>query len=175
MRRVRYQVACSLDGYIADEDGGYDWIVADEEIDFSDLYAQFDTLLMGRKTWEVVEKQISAMPELQAMKILVFSAELGDVPGGHRVVRPEEATAVVEELREGDGKDIWLYGGGELFRSLLEPGLVDTVELAIIPVLLGKGLPFLPRTEQRWPLRLTGQRTYRQSGIVLLEYDVDYG
>jgi len=54
MRRVRYQVACSLDGYIADRDDGYDWIVADPDIDFAALGAQFDTLLMGRRTYERV-------------------------------------------------------------------------------------------------------------------------
>lgn len=51
-RRIRYQVACSLDGYIADEQGGADWIVHEPTIDFAELFAQFDTFLMGRKTYE---------------------------------------------------------------------------------------------------------------------------
>ena|SRR5690625_2046153 len=175
MRRVRYQVASSLDGYIADEDGGYDWIVVDEEIDFSALYGQFDTLLMGRKTYEELRESLEGMPEIREREVIVFSSTLGDAEVDHRLVRPDEAGTVVGELKEREGKDIWLYGGGELFRSLLKAGVVDTIELAIIPVLLGKGRPFLPKTEQMWPLRLTGQHVYRQSGIVLLEYDVDYG
>ena len=62
MRRLRYNVACSLDGFIADPDGGYDWIVDDKGIDFDALYAQFDTFVMGRRTWEVMQAQGDANP-----------------------------------------------------------------------------------------------------------------
>jgi|GEM_PF-6212510 dihydrofolate reductase len=62
MRRLRYNVACSLDGFIADPDGGYDWIVDDKGIDVDALYAQFDTFVMGRRTWEVMQAQGDANP-----------------------------------------------------------------------------------------------------------------
>jgi len=57
MRRVRYQVACSLDGYIAGPGGESDWIVMDPEIDFEALYREFDTLVMERRTFEALAKQ----------------------------------------------------------------------------------------------------------------------
>jgi dihydrofolate reductase len=65
-----------------------------------------------------------------------------------------------------------LFGGGELFRSLLELGFVDTVELAVAPILLGGGTPFLPSPAPRQRLKLLGQQLYAQSGIVLLNYAV---
>lgn len=55
MRRLRYQVACSLDGYIAGLNGDFDWIIPEPAFDFDALYAQFDTLLMGRRTYEAVQ------------------------------------------------------------------------------------------------------------------------
>lgn len=80
----------------------------------------------------------------------------------------------LDELRSRPGKDIWLYGGGELFRSLLALGCVDTVEPAVIPVLLGGGVPLLPGPAVRKKLSLIGQRTY-SSGIVWLEYAFQNG
>jgi dihydrofolate reductase len=166
MRRVRYQVASSLDGYIAGPNGEYDWIVADPDIDFKELYDQFDTLLMGRKTFEGVTGGFAKM------NIVVVS----------RTLRPEDHPGIavvsagikeaVEDLRARPGKDIWLFGGGELFRTLLELDCVDTVELAVIPILLGGGRHFLPAPAVRRRLQFTGQRVYEKSGIVLLCYDV---
>ena len=70
------------------------------------------------------------------------------------------------------GKDIWLFGGGALFRHLLDAGQVDTVEIAVIPILLGAGVPVLPGSAGRWPLVLERHRVYPKSGIALLEYRV---
>jgi dihydrofolate reductase len=78
----------------------------------------------------------------------------------------------VEKLKAEPGKDIWLFGGGSLFRSLLALGLVDTVEVAVIPVLLGGGVPLLPDTEDRAKLKLTKHTVYEKTGTVVLEYAV---
>ena len=71
-----------------------------------------------------------------------------------------------------DGKPLWLWGGGELFRTLAEAGLVDGVDVAIIPILLGGGLPLLPVPGPRLPLVLRSHRLYAASGTLFLEYDV---
>ena len=115
-RRLRYQVAMSLDGFIAGPKGDFDWIVMDPAIDFAALFEEFDTAVMGRKT----------------------------------------------------------YGGGELFRSLLAAGLVDTVEPAVIPVLLGSGVPLLPPGATT-KLVLADQKTLPASGILALAYSVPGG
>lgn len=170
MRRIRYQVACSLDGYIAGPNGEADWIVPDPDIDFNALFAQFDTLLIGRRTWEAMRNYGGGgMP---GMHVLVFSRTMRpeDHPG--ITIVADDVKARIDELRAQPGKDIWLFGGGDLFRSLLDLGCVDTVEPAIVPVLLGGGLPLLPSPAARRSLKLTGRRVYEKSGIVLLEYAV---
>lgn len=168
MRRIRYQVACSLDGYIADSQGGYDWIVAEPTFDFDALRSQFDTLLMGRKTYETV---LAAGEGFWGMRVLVFSRTLDPAAHPDVEVVSRDGARRLDALRREQGRDLWLFGGGELFRSLLADGLVDTVEPAIIPVLLGAGIPFLPGPALRQSLALQRHQVY-PSGITLLEYAV---
>jgi dihydrofolate reductase len=162
----------SLDGYIADKDGGYDWIISDPEIDFAAFTKKIDTLIMGRHTYELVSGQESGSG-FEEMETIVVSSTL--VAGEHPdvTVVASEVEAFVTDLKGRDGKDIWLFGGGVLFRSLLEAGLVDRVEVGVIPVLLGEGIPLLPGLRGLAPLRLHSVEEMPTSGILLLKYDVD--
>jgi dihydrofolate reductase len=170
MRKIRYGVAASLDGYIADAGGKADWIVEDPDIDFNSIFRQFDTLLMGRHTFEgMLRAGNSGMPGL---KTIVFSRTLRQQDHPDVTVVSDNAGKVVTALRAEPGKDIWLFGGGQLFRSLLELGLVDMVEVAVIPVLLGGGIPLLPAPARLVKLELTNQKLYPKSVIVGLEYSV---
>jgi dihydrofolate reductase len=168
MRRIRFQAACSLDGFIADSSGGTGWITEEPGIDFEALYDQFDTLLMGRLTYEEILKQGSGF---WGKKVLVFSRTLCQDDHPQVEVVSDHIKQKLVQLRSSPGMDIWLFGGGELFRSLLELGCVDTVEPAIIPVLLGGGRPFLPAPAASIKLHLTNYRAF-PSGIVWLEYTV---
>lgn len=171
MRRIRYQVACSLDGFIAGPDDDFDWIPPEPSFDFDAHFAQFDTLLMGRRTYEVV----GATGEgFRGKEVLVASRMLD--PSSHpgiEIVR-EGLEERIHELRNQSGGDIWLYGGGELFSQLLDWDLVDTVEPAIIPILLGGGTPLLPAPAARRRLRLVRHQAF-PSGMILLEYEVRKG
>ena len=171
MRRVRYSVAASLDGYIAGPKGEYDWIVMDPDIDFGALMGRYDTFLVGRRTYETMLAQGEA-GRPPGIELVVFSRTLK--PADHPGVRivSGDAGEAVRELKERPGKEIALYGGGELFRSLLDQGVVDTVEVAVIPVLLGGGIPLLPSPSPRATLKLTSHRLYAKTGTMLLEYDV---
>lgn len=166
MKRVRYSVAMSLDGYIAGPNGERDWIVMDPDIDFGALMGAFDTILMGRKTYEATRHQGGGMPGIQSY---VFSRTLRQVDCPNVIVsdKPSETLAA---LKSKPGKDIWLFGGGSLFGSLLDLGLVDSVEVAVIPVLLGAGLPLMPHPAKQAKLRLVKHRVYEQTGTVSLEY-----
>jgi dihydrofolate reductase len=169
MRRIRYGVAMSLDGYIAGSKGEADWIIMDPDIDFGALFEQFDTFLLGRRTFEAIARGENAgMP---GMKTLVFSRTLRQCDHPEVTIVAERAEETLAALRAQPGKDIWLFGGGLLFRSLLEAGLVDTVEVAVIPVLLGGGIPLLPPPAKQTELTLTGHKVYK-TGIVSLEYAV---
>jgi dihydrofolate reductase len=174
MRRVRYGVAASLDGFIAGPKGETDWIISDPEIDFRAIYAQFDTALIGRRTFEVMtggKKKADAMP---GMKTFLFSRTLRQLDYPKVTIVADDAEKVVANLRAEPGKDIWLFGGGILFRSLLDAGLVDAVDVGVIPVLLGDGLPLLPPPYTPASLKLTGHKIYK-SGIVSLEYALKQG
>jgi dihydrofolate reductase len=172
-RRLRYHVASSLDGFIAGPNGEFDWIVGDPSIDFAALYREFDTVVMGRKTYEVVTAQggKGAMPGLD---VVVFSRTLpaAEFPGV-RIVN-DDPRAIVRAMKAKQGRDIWLFGGGVLFRSLLDAGLVDTVEVAVMPVLIGAGLPLLPPGNST-ELVLADEKVLPASGIVVLSYSVPGG
>jgi dihydrofolate reductase len=172
-RRLRYHVAVSLDGFIAGPKGEYDWIVMDPSIDFGALFKEFDTAVMGRKTYEVLAAQggHGAMPGLE---VIVFSRTLpAATHRGVRIVK-DDPREIVAALKAKPGRDIWLFGGGALFRSLLDAGLVDTVEVAVVPVLLGAGIPLLPPGAST-KLVLADQKRLPASGIMALSYAVPGG
>ena len=170
MRRIRYQVAMSLDGYIAGPNGEYDWITGGEDFDFKELYAQFDTLLMGRGTFDIIKDGLH-QEYYAGMHLVVVSRTLRPEDFPDVTIVSDRLVERVDELRARQGKDIWLFGGGEFFRTMLELERVDTVELAIVPILLGGGIPMLPAPAPRTHLTLSGHHFY-QGGLTLLEYRV---
>jgi dihydrofolate reductase len=166
-RRVRYSVAISLDGFIAGPKGEFDWIIMDPAFDFGALFEQFDTFLLGRRTFEITG-QGGGGNMTAGTQTIVFSRTLrqSDYP---KVVIASEVTETISQLKTKPGKDIWLFGGGELFRSVLDAGLIDTIELAVMPILLSQGVPLLSAGARSPSLRLTESKTL-PSGIVLLSY-----
>jgi dihydrofolate reductase len=169
MRSLRYSVAASLDGYIAGPNGEYDWIVVDPEIDFEAMYAGVSGLLMGRKSYEV---SLATGTGANPLPTYVYSRTL---PEGERngVTFVRDAVAHVRALKaESPAKPLWLWGGGDLFRTLATVGLVDTIEVALLPILLGAGIPLLPTPGPRLSLHLRSQRLYAKTGTLMLEYDI---
>jgi len=170
MRQLRYSVAASLDGYIAGPNGDFDWIIVDPEIDFAEMYAGFSGLVMGRRSYDVFVS--TGGPPGPSLPTYVYSRTLAEGErGGVTVVR--DAAAHVRALRNmADEKPLWLWGGGDLFRSLAAQDLVDGVDVAIIPIVLGGGIPFAPAPGLKLPLELRKYRVYEKTGTVFLEYDV---
>lgn len=151
MRRVRYCVAVSSDGFIAGPNGECDWISMDPDTDFGSFFEEFDTVLMGRATYLIAKEGNGA--SLPGMTTFVCSRTLkrADHPD---VTLVDNAARFVGQLKAESGKDIWLFGGGGLFRSLLDAKLVDTVELAMMPIFLSQGLPLLPAGQRSPNLNL---------------------
>jgi dihydrofolate reductase len=170
MSRLRYGVAMSLDGYIAGPNGEADWITAEPDFDFAELWAQFDTGVMGRRTWEAATRRLGPAA-FQEMKVFVASRTLKAADAPTATVVGEVTREEVARIRSQSSKDVWLFGGGELFRLLLELGEVDSVEVSVIPVLLGEGVPFLPPCGKRTSLQLAAHRVY-PGGRVALTYNV---
>ncbi|HEY0971406.1 MAG TPA: dihydrofolate reductase family protein [Gemmatimonadales bacterium] len=171
MRRVRYNVAASLDGFIAGPDGEYDWIPDDPSVDFAAIFANVDTVLVGRRSYEQALREGGGWWKKE-MRVHVFSRTLDPAEHPGVTVVSEGAAEVVAALRAepGDG-DIWLFGGGELFGRLLAAGQVDSVEVTVVPVLLGSGVPLLPPGGPRATLVLAALHRY-PSGMVTLTYTV---
>ncbi|MDA7978033.1 MAG: dihydrofolate reductase family protein [Pirellulales bacterium] len=177
MKRVCYSVAASLDGFIAGPQGEYDWIPEAPEIDFQPLVERFDTFILGSGTYATVLGQgEEGFTVFTGKQVLVFSDSLeqADHPKVN-IVKSRDLTATLQDLRKQSGKDVWLFGGGQLFRSLAEAGFVDSVEVAVMPILLGDGIPLLPTPAPRIKLQLNSHRFYEPSGVVVLEYDVVSG
>jgi len=172
MRRIRYSVAMSLDGFIAGPKGEADWIIMDPEIDFAGLFEQFDTFLLGRRTFEAMGR--AGQRGSPGMKTFVFSRTLRQPDYPKVTIVAAGVKETVAALRAEPGKDIWLFGGGVLFGGLLDAGLVDTVEVGVMPVLLGGGIPLLPPPAKATQLKLIGHKIYEKTGIVGLEYAVEY-
>jgi dihydrofolate reductase len=165
MSKLVYQVACSLDGFIADREGGYDWIVDDDTIDFQALYDRFDAFVMGRNTWETMAASGQSFPE--GSKVFVVSTTLASSPG-IEVIR-DDVRGRIEALKAESKKDVWLFGGGQLLRSLLDMDLVDEIELALVPVLLGGGIPLVAPGKATPPMTLQSMQRY-PSGIIIANY-----
>lgn len=170
MRLVHFGGAMSLDGYIAGPNGEYDWIVQDPEMNFAEMMEPFDTFLIGRKTFEMMVRARRDQP-VPGIQYIVISRTLKQSDYPRVIVRPD-AENVVHELRAKPGKDIAIFGGGELLRSLLASGMVDRITVSLIPVLLGGGIPFLPPPAGRAQLKLRSERLYQRTGIIRLDYDV---
>ena len=171
-RNVVLAVAVSLDGYIARRNGAVDWLIMDREIDLGGYAKRFDVIIAGRKTLDLPEghkeNQGRGNP-WGKMDCYVFSRTRA--PGKRNGVEyvNQAPSALIRQIRERPGKDIWLMGGGELAREFLKDDLVDRMDLGIMPVLLGEGIPLFPQGFPQRHFVLERLETYK-SGIVRASY-----
>jgi len=176
MRKVVFGGANSLDNFIARPDGSYDWILwSDETAELmKDSWAKFDTMVMGRKTWDVAvanapkpKKKKSANP-YGDMKTYVFSRtlEAGDQDGA--IIVNEDAGEFVRDLKQQEGKEICIMGGGELARDLFEAGVIDEIGFNIHPVLLGQGIPLFHPMTRQIDLELLECREFKNGCVYVL-------
>lgn len=177
MRKLVVGLACSLDGYIEGPNGEIDWIIYDKEQqkEVAASWKNIDTMLLGRKTYEVslaMQQQSKESSNAFAhMKHYVFSKTLQSVADGYTLINGS-AEDEVERIKKEDGKNIAVFGGSGLTCSLLNSGMVDELELAIMPVILGAGKPFFVSIDQKIQLNLSYCK-YFSSGVVRLVYEVE--
>jgi dihydrofolate reductase len=171
---VTFGGANSLDNYLARPDHAVDWLLWGDEAAavMADYWKTIDTVLMGRKTYEVAARsgQASGYP---GVKNYVFSRTLHGNPGGGVTIVRGDAAEFVRGLKEQDGKNICLMGGGELARSLFEAGLIDEIGFNIHPVLLGSGIPLFHPMSRQIDLELRECRAFK-NGCVCVTYRVKH-
>lgn len=171
MRTLTYYVAMSLDGFIAHEDGSYDGFVWDDEFvaDFMESLNQFDTVLMGRKTYEVGLKEGKTSP-YPTMRQIVFSRTMTSRPDEAIELVSDNMVETVRNLKQEDGQPIWLCGGGMIAATLFKAGLLDEIIIKVNPVLFGSGIRLFSEAIPQTALRLTHRKIYR-CGIATLHYE----
>jgi dihydrofolate reductase len=191
-RKLRYHVAMSVDGFIARGDGSTDCFPGDLQAEHVTDYlftlaAEYDTVLMGRATYEVGLRFGVSDPYPQ-LDTYVFSRTMKARPDPRVHLVGEDVAGVVRGLKARTGqdvdwsqslrgaqahtpKDLYLCGGGDLARTLFAEGLIDEVQLKVNPVLLGAGKPLVEGLPRDVPLELLSTKTYR-TGVVLARYAV---
>lgn len=169
-RKIILNIAVSLDGYIASEDGGYDWIQGDgshtldtpDQLDFNHFLEGIDTLVMGKRCYDQ-----HFHLDHPSKKIYVATSEpLQDYDNVHFI--SGDICKAIEEEKSKKGKDIYLFGGGILVDYFIKSDLIDEYRFSIIPILLGKGRPMFLHDNPTLPLTL---KDYSVSeGVMTLKY-----
>lgn len=179
MRKVIFGGANSLDNFIARDDGAVDWLMwSDEAAELmKDMWTRFDTMVMGRKTYDVAMK---GAPKTRSKKkknpyggirTIVFSRTLAAASDDGLEITAEDPAKVVKQLKKEPGKDICVMGGGDLARTLFEAGVIDEIGFNIHPVLLGSGVPLFHKMKRQIDLELVECRPFK-NGCVYVLYKV---
>ncbi|HJY30575.1 MAG TPA: dihydrofolate reductase family protein [Pyrinomonadaceae bacterium] len=170
MRKVTFGGANSLDNFIARKDDSYDWLMWCKEAGeiMRDYWKTIDTMLMGRRTYEVAASH-GPLPVHKGVKTYVFSRTLKQRGEKGLTIVSEDVVDFVRRLKEEDGKDICIMGGGLLARPLFEAGLIDEIGLNIQPLLLGSGIPLFHEMSRQIDLELTECRQL-SNGSVFVTY-----
>ena len=177
MRKVVFGGANSLDNFIARPDGSFDWILFGEEAGelMKESWAKFDTMIMGRKTWDVAmanspkpKKKSKAKNPYSGIKTYVFSRTLEPGEQDGAIILNDDPAAFVRDLKQQEGKEICIMGGGELARGLFEGGVIDEIGFNIHPVLLGKGIPLFHEMNRQIDLELLECRPFKNGCVYVL-------
>ena len=174
MRKVTLFIAMSLDGYIADKDGGVDWLNGQEEDgENMDTYSEFiktiNTIIMGWNTYHQVITELSPEEWVYPEQVS-FVITHREILSTERIRFTSESPCdLVKRLREEEGNGIWICGGASIVRQLMETDLIDTLHISVIPTLLGDGVRLFGPLEKEQKLRLVKTQSY--NGITDLVYE----
>lgn len=180
-RRIILDLAVTLDGFIEGKNGEVDWCIMDSEMGFINFLNQIDTILYGRKSYDLwgqytpkiedtdTEKEMWKLVHSKEKYVFSRTQKRAD---NKAILIYENIPEEVNKLKNKPGKDIWLYGGASLITNFINLGLVDEFRLSVHPVILGEGRPLLIDIKQRLNLKLINTRTF-SSGVVQLIYHLN--
>ena len=174
MRKVKFSVANSLDNFIARKDGAVDWLMWSGEaaLATNGVWQNVDAVLMGRKTYEFALAQSKGKKNSNSsIRSYVFSRTLQSAEDAQ--VISENATDFVRDLKQKEGKDICVMGGGDFAKTLFEADLIDEIGFNIHPVLLGSGIPIFYEMKRQIDLELLTCKPFK-NGCVAVTYRVKH-
>ncbi|WP_426350226.1 dihydrofolate reductase family protein [Alloiococcus sp. CFN-8] len=171
-RKIVVSLAMSLDGYIASEDHGYDWITEnsgaegnfpnESSFDFQGFFDSMDTIVMGKNCYD-----LGMHEEFKKHKVYVATHKAKEDHDNVRFISDDIIKAISEE-KEKDGKNIFLFGGGKLIDSFLKADIIDEYVIGIVPIILGRGIPLFYKDNPTIRLKLVENIT--DKGTVILKY-----
>lgn len=175
MRKIKLYIAISLDGYIARPDGDLDWLTTFPNPEASDygyqeFYDTIDTIIMGGKTHRTIVAMAIPWPYEDKTSYIVSRQEGRSSTQQIRILNDNPIQAITQ-LKEQDGKAIWLVGGGELVALLLNHDLIDTMIITTIPTLLGSGIPLFPTPIKGSDWNVVHTQSYT-NGVMTTEYEI---
>ncbi len=163
----------SIDGFIADKDGGVGWLEPynSPDLGYESFLERVGAVVIGRSTYEQMQT-FGPWPYEGRSGLIVTRRPLPNPPPLVRTVSVAELPSALAKLRIESSRDVWIVGGGQTARECLSSGLVDELELYVIPTLLGAGIPLLSHHASLIPLRLLDQQVF-SGGVTRLRYAVD--
>ena len=166
MKKVVLNIATSLDGFIAGPNGEIDWLFTDGDYGLSDFFKTIDSTLIGNKTYQLMLKM--GENGYSGMTNYVFTRKPTESKSDNVIFVSDNIVEFVRQLKDKDGKNIWLVGGGEIANVFFAASLVDEMILSVHPIILGDGIPLFKRSK-RIDYKLTDCIKY-PSGLVQLLY-----
>ena len=166
MRKIKLFIACSLDGFIAREDGGIDWLFTGD-YGYTKFYNSVDVVLMGRKTYELALK---LGEDYKDKKVIVFTRQK-NLKKFSNIEFVSDIVPFTKKLKTEKGKDVWLVGGGEIISVLLNNNLIDEMQIFVHPIILGKGIPLFKDIKKEIKLKLVETKEF-EDGLVKVEYKI---
>lgn len=175
MRNIVLYIAASLDGYIARDDHSLDWLPtpdAAQNLDYgyTEFFDSIDTTIMGKRTYDIVRQHGVENP-YPDKKNYVFTRSARHLSTKDIEFISGDVISFTQKLKEQDGKDIWLVGGGDLNTLFLNYDLIDRIILAVIPTVLGGGIPLFARGGRETRFNLTQSQHWTETGVVQMTYE----
>ncbi|WP_043931840.1 dihydrofolate reductase family protein [Bacillus sp. EB01] len=171
-RKVVVFIAQSLDGYIATKDDSLEWLFKVEgegDNGYSEFYETVDTIVMGKRTFDwIMEQEKGKFPYLNKECYVFTRSQLEDT--SDVTFLNEDIPTFIQSLKENEGKDIWIVGGGDLLQTFFKEKLVDEMIVTIAPTIIGEGIPLFKEGSYQLDFHLKSVRTFNQ--FAELHYDV---
>jgi dihydrofolate reductase len=173
-RKIIVHIATSADGYIARPDGDIEWLTNRPApkgfYGIGTFVNSIDTKLLGRKTFDLSVQMGAAFETTTPHYVFSRRPPPAPVPAGVEFIA-EDIGAFAKRLRTGNGKNIWMMGGGEIIASFLDAGAIDEFIISVIPTFIGEGIPLMAHRHRHLPLRLESVRRF-SDGVVQVHYKV---